>query len=447
MRQVLTASLSGAALEWYDFNLYGISAALVFDKLFFPFADPVLGTLAALATFGAGSVLRPLGALLFGHLGDRVGRKKSLIATMLIIGTVTFLIGLLPDYRQIGVAAPVLLVVLRLAQGLGLGGESAGASLLTVEHAPVARRGLWGSLPQTGGPIGYLLAVLVTGLFAGLPEGQLLSWGWRVPFLLSSVLMVIGLLMRRTIRETPDFQRVRDAGEREKLPLVAAVRSYPRTLLLAFGARIGEAGSSQVYQPFVIAYATHTLGYGKGVALFGVVLYNLLGLALIPVAGAVSDRVGRRPVYLAGAAFTALSAFPYVLALDSRSVPLAQTAMALAALGGAVGMSSVQGTYFTELFSPRVRYSALGIATQASALVAGFVPALATSLIVVTGGSWPVALLLVAVGAASFGSTLALGETREGRTGTGESAASSASAATYETETETPTATEDESAP
>ncbi|OEU91988.1 hypothetical protein DB35_06805 [Streptomyces abyssalis] len=413
MRRVVAASLSGAALEWYDFNLYGISAALVFNKIFFPDVDPVIGTMAALATFGAGFVLRPLGALLFGHLGDRVGRKKSLVATMLIIGGATFLIGLLPDYRHIGIWAPVLLVVLRLGQGLGLGGEWAGASLLTVEHAPRHRRGFWGSLPQTGGPIGYLIAVGITSLFAALPEKEFLAWGWRVPFLLSAVLLVVGVLVRRTIRETPDFQKVRASGTRERMPLVAALRKYPRTVALAFGARIGEASSSQVYQPFIIAYATTTMGYGKSVALTGVVLYNVLGLSLIPVAGALSDRIGRKPLYVAGALFVALSAFPYFWLVDSHSTALAWTAMCLAALGGAIGMSSVQSAYFTELFGPRVRYSALGIATQGSALVAGFVPAVATSLIVVFDSSWPVAVLLVVVALVSLVSTLLLAETRD----------------------------------
>ena len=413
MRKVMAASLSGAALEWYDFNLYGISAALVFNKIFFPDVDPAIGTLAALATFGAGFVLRPIGALLFGHLGDRVGRKKSLVATMLIIGVATCLIGLLPDYRQAGLWAPGLLVTLRLVQGVGLGGESAGAALLTVEHAPRARRGFWGSIPQVGGPLGYLIAVGVTSLFALLPDDQFLSWGWRVPFLLSVVLTGAGVLVRRTIEETPDFARVRQSGTREKMPLVAAVKKYPRTLALAFGARIGEAASSQIYQPFAIAYVTTTMGYGKSAALLGVVFYNVLCLLAIPFAGALSDRIGRRPLYLAGAAFVILSAFPYFWFLDSHSTPLAWTAMTLAALGGAAGMSSVQATYFTELFGPRVRYSALGIASQASALVAGFVPAIATSLVVAAGGSWPLSVLLAVVGLVSLASAILLKETRD----------------------------------
>ena len=411
MRQVIAASLSGAALEWYDFNLYGLSAALVFDKLFFPDVDPVLGTLASLATFGVGFVLRPLGALLFGHLGDRVGRKKCLVATMLIIGSGTFLIGALPDYRAIGIWAPVLLVLLRMVQGIGLGGEWAGASLLTVEHAPRSRRGFWGSIPQTGGPIGYLMAIGITSLFALLPEHDFLRWGWRVPFLLSVVLMGVGLLVRRTIQETPDFQQVRSEGA-EKIPLVATVRKYPRTTVLAFGARLGEGASSQVYQPFVIAYATNTLGYPKYVALTGVVLYNVLGLLLIPVVGAASDHVGRKPPYLVGAALVAISAFPYFAGVDSGSTAAAWTAMTLVTLGGAVCMSSIQGAFFTELFSARVRYSALGIATQASAMVAGFVPATAAALVAGTGSSWPVAVLLVAVGAISFVCTCLLTETR-----------------------------------
>ncbi|OPF73822.1 MFS transporter [Streptomyces antioxidans] len=413
MRQVIAASLSGAALEWYDFNLYGLSAALVFNKLFFPDVDPVLGTLASLATFGVGFVLRPLGALVFGHLGDRVGRKQSLVATMLIIGSGTALIGVLPDYRAIGVWAPILLVVLRMVQGLGLGGEWAGASLLAVEHAPRDRRGLWGSIPQTGAPIGYLLAIGVTSLFTVLPEEQFLSWGWRIPFLLSVLLMGVGLLVRRTIAETPDFQRVQSEGAREKSPLMTTLRTYPRTTVLAFGARLGEACSSQIYQPFVIAYATNTLDYPPYVALTGVVLYNVLGLLLMPVVGSLSDRIGRRPPYLAGSAFVALSAFPYFWLVDSGSTAAAWTAMALAALGGAVCMSSIQGSFFTELFGARVRYSALGIATQASAMVAGFIPALAAALVAGAGSSWPLPLLLTAVGIISFISAWLLSETRE----------------------------------
>lgn len=413
MRQVIAASLSGAALEWYDFNLYGLSAALVFNKLFFPDVDPVLGTLASLATFGVGFVLRPLGAVVFGHLGDRIGRKKSLVATMLIIGSGTALIGALPDYRAIGIWAPVLLVALRMVQGLGLGGEWAGASLLAVEHAPRTRRGLWGSIPQTGAPIGYLLAIGITSLFAALPEEQFLSWGWRLPFLLSVLLTGTGLLVRRTIAETPEFQQIRSEGVREKSPVVATLRTCPRTTVLAFGARLGEACSSQIYQPFVIAYATDTLGYPSYVALTGVVLYNVLGLLLIPVVGSLSDRVGRRPPYLAGSAFVALSAFPYFWLVDSGSTAAAWTAMALAALGGAVCMSGIQGAFFTELFGARVRYSALGIATQASAMVAGFVPALAAALVAGAGSSRPLPLLLTAVGAVSFLSTWLLSETRE----------------------------------
>jgi MHS family shikimate/dehydroshikimate transporter-like MFS transporter len=357
-------------------------------------------------------VLRPVGALVFGHFGDRVGRKRMLVLTMLIIGTATFLIGLLPDHRSIGVWAPVLLVVLRLVQGVGLGGEQAGASLLTVEHAPRARRGFWGSLPQTGGPIGYLIAVAVTSLFALLPDEDFLNWGWRVPFLFSAVLLVAGLLVRRTIRETPDFERMKQTGHREKLPLVAAVRKYPKTILVAFGARIGEACSSQVFQPFAISYLTVTLGYGKGIALTGVLLYNVVALLLIPVAGALSDRVGRKPLYLVGAALVAMSAFPYFALLETRSTALIWTATSLAAVGSAVCMSGVQGTMFTELFSPGVRYSALGIASQASALVAGFVPALATGFVVAAGGSWPVAVLLVVVGLVSLGSAALMTETR-----------------------------------
>lgn len=414
MHKVVAASISGAMLEWYDFNLYGISAALVFSKLFFPDIDPVLGTLAALATFGVGFVSRPIGAVIFGHLGDRLGRKQVLVTTMMIIGSATFLTGLLPTYGAVGLWAPALLVCLRLVQGLGLGGEFGGASLLTVEHAPRARCGFWGSIPQTGPAIGYLIAVLVVGLFSGLPEGQFVAWGWRVPFLFSAVLLVAGLVVRLRIEETPAFQAVKDSGRQERLPLVTALRRYPRQLALGFGARLGEAGSSQIYQPFAISYVTTSLGHGRGVALTGVVLYNLVGIALIPLAGTISDRIGRKPIYLAGALFVALSAFPYFWLVDSGSVPLIWAAMALAVLGGAVCMSGLQATMYAEMFGVGVRYSGMSLAYQFSAMVAGFVPAIATSFLVASGGaSWPVALLAVVLGLVSAVSTLFLRETRD----------------------------------
>jgi len=414
MPKVVAASLSGALLEWYDFNLYGISAALVFGRLFFPDIDPVLGTLASLATFGVGFVSRPIGALIFGHFGDRIGRKRVLVTTMMIIGGATFLIGLLPDYRAIGLWAPALLVTLRLVQGLGLGGEFGGASLLVVEHAPRARRGFWGSIPQTGGPIGYLIAVSVMALFSALPDEQFLSWGWRIPFLLSAVLLVAGLVVRLKIQETPAFRAVQRSGERVRVPLWTALRRYPKNIAVAFGARLGEAGTSQIYQPFVISYVTTTLGYGESVSLIGVVFYNIVGLALIPVVGAVSDRVGRRPLYLLGGIIVVITVFPYFWLLNSGSVGLVWAAMALAGLGSAVCMSSLQPTLFTEMFGVRVRYSGMSFAYQSSAMVAGFVPAVATSLIVASGGAiWPVAVLVVGLGLVSVLSTSRMRETRE----------------------------------
>jgi MHS family shikimate/dehydroshikimate transporter-like MFS transporter len=413
MPKVVAASLSGALLEWYDFNLYGISAALVFNKIFFPDADPVVGTLLALATFGVGFVSRPLGALVFGHLGDRIGRKKVLIATMMIIGGATFLIGLLPDYRTLGLWAPVLLVLLRILQGLGLGGEFGGASLLTVEHAPRKSRGFWGSLPQTGGAIGYLIAVSVVSLFAALPEEQFLSWGWRIPFLFSAVLLVVGLAVRLKIEETPAFRKVQQTGRQERIPLLTALRRYPRNIAVAFGVRIGEAGSSQIYQPFAISYVTTSLGYSQGVAFTGVIIYNVLGLALIPVAGAISDRIGRKPLYFTGGLLVALTAFPYFWLLESGSTWLIWIAMGLAVIGSAVCMASLQATLFTEMFGVGVRYSGMSFAYQVSAMVAGFIPAIATSFLVASGGaSWPVALLVVGIGLFSAAATLLLPETR-----------------------------------
>ena len=280
----MLASFVGTAIEWYDFFLYGTAAALVFGPLFFPNVDPLTGTLSSFATFAVGFVARPVGGMVFGHFGDRVGRRSMLIYSLVIMGVATFLIGLLPTYATIGVWAPILLVVLRCAQGIGVGGEWGGAVLMAVEHSPPERRGLSGSWPQMGVPAGLFLSTVVFGVVStSLGEEQFLAWGWRVPFLLSIALIAVGLFIRLRILESPAFVRLEQSGLREARPLVAAVRDYRRNLLLAMGMRVAENGLFYIYTVFVLSYGPAALGVSRATMLWGVTLAALVGLVAIPV--------------------------------------------------------------------------------------------------------------------------------------------------------------------
>jgi MFS family permease len=308
--KVALASFVGTTVEWYDFLLYGTAAALVFNRLFFPAFDPALGTLAALATFAAGFVARPLGGALFGHFGDTRGRESMLVLTLLLMGTATFLVGLLPTYDRVGALAPTLLVALRLCQGIGLGGEWAAAVLLAVEHAPPSKRGFFGSWPQMGAPAGLLLANVLFLAVSSLPEPQLFSWGWRVPFLLSLVLVIVGLLVRRTVAESPAFARLKAARAQAKRPLLEVLRRHPRPVLLAMGARCAEIGLVTIFSTFILSYATQTLGMPRPSVLMALLIGTAVVLVVIPASGALSDRLGRRKVYLGGALAATLLVLP-----------------------------------------------------------------------------------------------------------------------------------------
>src|SRR6266576_4232225 len=310
IRIVAMASLIGTTIEWYDFFLYGTAAALVFNRLFFPTFDPLAGTLAAFGTYSVGFVARPIGGIVIGHYGDRIGRKSMLVLTLIIMGVATFGIGLLPTYAQIGPWAAVALVVLRLAQGFGVGGEWGGAVLMAVEHAPPGRRGFYGSWPQIGVPAGLLLSTAVFAQFARLPEAQFLSWGWRVPFLLSILLVAVGLVIRLRIVETPAFARVKEAGAEAKRRIVEVLLNHPKEVLLAMGARLAENGAFYIYTVFVLVYGTQKVGIARETVLTGILIAAACALVAIPLCGALSDRLGRRPVYLFGACVTALFAYP-----------------------------------------------------------------------------------------------------------------------------------------
>lgn len=398
LRQVITASVVGSALEWYDFSLYGTAAAVVFGTLFFPDLNPLMGTLAAFGTYAVGFFARPLGGIFFGNLGDKVGRRNVLLYTILLMGIATFCIGLLPTYEQVGIWAPIFLLALRLLQGFGSGAEQGGAVLMVAEYAPRDKRGLYASLPFVGITMGILLAAGVFALFSAMPEDAFLAWGWRVPFLLSIVVVAIGLYIRLRVTETPVFSDMKEHDHEAPVPVMELLRTSPKNFLLAFGARIGENGSSYVFQVFVLTYIAQ-LGVENSVGLTGVLIAAGLGAVTLPLFGALSDRVGRRPVYMGAAAFTALFAFPYFWLLDTREPVLIWLAIVLSIAVGVWGMLAPQASFFTELFDTRFRYSGIALSRELSAPVAGGVaPFIATALLAWSGGEpWPIALYLIAM--------------------------------------------------
>jgi len=382
VRTVALASLIGTTIEWYDFFLYGTAAALVFNRLFFPTFDPLMGTLAAFGTYTVGFVARPIGGIIIGHYGDRIGRKSMLVLTLVVMGVATFLIGLLPTYEQIGPWAAVALVVLRIAQGFGVGGEWGGAVLMAVEHAPPGRRGFYGSWPQIGVPAGLVLSTFVFAMFSRLPEDQFLSWGWRVPFLVSAVLVGVGLVIRMKIVETPAFAKVKEQSAEARQPIVEVLRSYPKEVLLAMGARFAENGAFYIYSVFVLVYATQQVKIPQQTVLNAMLFAAACELAAIPFYGALSDRLGRRPVYLFGAVMTAVLAFPLFMLLDTGSTPMVVLAMFLVFIFSHAAMYGPQAAFLSEMFGTRVRYSGASLGAQLSSVLAGGLsPFIATALL------------------------------------------------------------------
>ncbi|MEV6806738.1 MFS transporter [Streptomyces sp. NPDC051132] len=415
MRRVALSGLLGTAVEFYDFLVYGTVAALVFGDLFFPAADPTAGTLAAFGTFAAGYVARPLGGIVFGHFGDRLGRKSMMLLTMTVMGCGSFLIGVLPTYGTIGVWAPTLLIALRVVQGIAIGGEWGGATLMVVEHAEHTRsprRGLWSGLTQLGAPLGSVLSAGTVTLVSALPDDQFRAWGWRVPFLLSIVLPATGLFVRRKIAESPLFAQARREPA-ARPPLVEVLRR-PGPVLLAACAGIGAFTAQSLLTGFMISYAVDH-GYARPQVLGAVTVASCVALLVLPAASALSDRVGRRPVILTGAIASAALAFPVLALVDSGSPGLLILALVL---GHGLAQSTMYGplgALLTELFGTRVRYTGASLGYQAATLAgAGFSPLIAGSLVASSGGSGtPVALLLC--GGAAI-TALAVWRLRETRT-------------------------------
>jgi metabolite-proton symporter len=396
--QVALASFVGTAVEWYDYFIYGTAAALVFGPLFFPSFSSVAGTMAAFATYSVGFLARPLGGIVMGHFGDRVGRKSMLVISLLTIGLATTAIGLLPTYAQVGAWAPLLLVSLRFLQGFGVGGEWGGAVLLAVEHAPANRRGFYGSFPQMGVPGGLILANLVfLGVSASLSEREFLAWGWRVPFLASIVMVVIGVLIRWQLNESPDFERVRQTGGRERMPIVTVLRNSPRQVLLAAGAFVGNNTLGYIFMAYLLSYCTRVLKLERGFILTSTLVAALVWLATIPWASALSDRHGRARVLLIGSvglAAAALALFPLV---NTKNPALLVAALVVTAVFLGVTYGPL-AAFLSELFPANVRYSGASLGYQiGSILGGGIAPTVAAGLFVRWQSTLPISIYLAAV--------------------------------------------------
>ncbi|MCA9228810.1 MAG: MHS family MFS transporter, partial [Planctomycetales bacterium] len=400
--RIVLASFVGTMIEWYDFFIYGTAAALVFDKLFFPAENEFVSQMAAYGSFAIGFFARPLGGVVFGHFGDRIGRKAMLVTTLMMMGVATCLIGVLPTYETIGVAAPVLLVCLRLVQGFGVGGEWGGAVLMAVEHGNNRRRGFYGSCVQMGVPAGLLLATGVFALFSRMDETAFLRWGWRVPFLLGMALLAVGMFIRVRVMESPLFANMKRKSV-SALPLLDVLRHYPENVVLAMGARFAENACFYIFSVFVLSFATEHLQLEKSSVLWGVWIAAAVQVVAIPAFGQLSDRVGRRPVYLSGALFIALFAFPFFWLLETKSIPLIWLAIVIGMIGHAA-MYGPQAAFFSELFGTSVRYSGASIGYQlASPFAGGLAPLVATALLKWSdGATWTVSLYLAATAAVTL---------------------------------------------
>jgi MFS transporter, MHS family, shikimate and dehydroshikimate transport protein len=397
IRQVAFASFIGNAVEWYDFFVYGTAAALVFPKLFFPGVSPLAGTLASFATFGVGFFARPVGGVVFGHFGDRTGRKSMLVVTLLLMGAATFLIGLLPTFEQIGVMAPILLVALRLVQGFALGGEWGGATLMAFEHAPEENRTFYASWPQLGVPVGLVLSTAVFALFASLPEKQFFAWGWRVAFLLSIALIVLGLFIRLRVAESPVFSRVKERGAESKAPLLELLRDHRLALVLAVGMVFVSITGFYIATTFSLSYLTARLGVARNVALVGNVLFSASGAASTLIFARLADRAGKYRVAILSAAFQVLLSYPFFWILSTREPALIWLAMSVWAFVGSA-LYGITGAMLAELFAPRIRCSGISLGYQIAGMLGGApAPIIATYLIHwSSGATWSIATYLAA---------------------------------------------------
>jgi MFS transporter, MHS family, shikimate and dehydroshikimate transport protein len=397
LRHVLLAAGIGSALEWYDYFIYGVASAMVFGPLFFPTQDAAIGVLASYATFAVGFLARPFGGLFFGHFGDRWGRKPMLVATLLLVGGSTFLIGLLPVYSQVGFWAPVMLLGLRLLQGFGAGAEYGGAVVMAVEFAPEGKRGLYGAFAPMGTQVGNALAAGAFLMVGALAKDDLMAWGWRLPFLASLLLLVLGVYIRAKVSETPVFQQARARRPPLKLPALEAVRRNPRNFLVVVGARLAENALGYLYPVFGLGYLMTTLHVPRSVAVGGVIAGSIALVFGLLYFAWLSDRIGRRPVYIFGALFSAAFAFPFFLLAETRDPVLIYVAFIIEMGIGSAAMFGPQAVYFAELFGPRLRYSGFAFARELGSTIAGGPAPLIAGLLVLwmAGQPWGVCFYVI----------------------------------------------------
>ena len=403
VRRVAIASMVGTSIEWYDFFIFGTASALVFGRLFFPTFSELAGTLAAFASFAVGFVARPVGGLVFGHIGDRSGRKTTLVLTLTMMGLATFAMGLMPSYAAIGAWAPILMVLLRFVQGMAVGGEWGGAVLMATEHSGGERRGFFGSFAQMGSAVGGLMATGIFLLMQQLPEEDFVSWGWRVPFLFSIVLVLVGLFIRLRIMESPVFAQIKEARRVVKVPVVELLRSESRNVLLAAGLYLAHGVLFYAMTVYTLAYTTSVYGLAQNTYLIGVTAAGAVQLITIPFLGGLSDKLGRRAVIMFGTLFIVAFAVPLNFMITSQVPMLAWLAVIIGICVGHNAVYAPTAALYSEMFPAHVRYSGTSLGYQLGGAIAGFVPLIATSLVGAAGGAyWPIPALIAGAGVIGF---------------------------------------------
>ncbi|MBT2249045.1 MHS family MFS transporter [Arthrobacter sp. BHU FT2] len=401
-KRAAQASFLGSMLEYYDFVIYASAAALVFNKIFFPETSAATGLLLALATFGVAYVARPVGAVVLGHYGDKIGRKKVMMFTIILMGTATFLIGCLPSYNTIGWVAPALLVLMRIAQGFSAGGEQSGANALIMEHAPTKHRNYYASWTMTGTTAGIVVASIAFLPVAALPDEALLSWGWRVPFWLSAVVVLVAYIVRRKLEEPEVFEEAKEHKELAKFPIIDMFRTHPIALVRVIACSMTAAVGS-IFNVFGLAYATNTVGLDRSVMLWVVIVSNFVALAALPLFSALSDRIGRKPVYLAGVVGCAVFTFAYFAAISTGNwilIFLGAIALTSLSYSAIIGIGTA---FYPEMFHTRIRYTGSAIGTQIGYAAAGFAPTIGYAILGQGTDGWiPIAIMAAVICVIAF---------------------------------------------